>query len=89
MDAEMKQKLQSVLDRVKDPVYRTSITDLGLVDRIRHDEENGKLLVFLNFMRPGAKCCAIINGLVLNSTKKLLAEALEEAFPGLSVEYVR
>ena len=39
-------------------------------------------------MRPGAKCCAIINGLVLNRTKKLLAEALEEAFPDLCVEYV-
>jgi len=58
------------------------------VDRIRHDEENDKLLVFLNFMRPGAKCCAIINGLVLHSTKKLLAGALEKEFPGLSVEYV-
>jgi len=88
MDTALKQKLQAILDRVKEPVYNTSITDLGIVDGIRHDEENDKLLVFLNFVRPGAKCCAIINGLVLNSTKKLLAEALEEAFPGLSVEYV-
>lgn len=88
MDWEMKQKLQAVLDRVKDPVYRMSITDLGLVDRIRHDAENDKLLVFLSLMRPGPKCCAIINGLVLNSIQKLLAEALEKEFPGLSVEYV-
>lgn len=88
MNEEMKQRIQTVLDSVKDPVFQTSITDLGLVDRIRHDEKNDKLLVFLNFMRPGAKCCAIINGLVLNSTKKLLAEALEKEFPGLSVEYV-
>lgn len=88
MDAQMKQRLQAVLDSVKEPVYRASITDLGLVDRIRHDAENDKLLVFLNFMRPGAMCCAIINGMVLNRTKKLLSEALEKEFPGLSVEYV-
>jgi|GEM_PF-2809589 metal-sulfur cluster biosynthetic enzyme len=88
MDASMKQKLQRILDRVEEPVYNTSITDLGIVDGIRHDEENDKLLVFLNFMHPGPKCCAVINGLVLNSIKKLLAEALEDAFPGLSVEYV-
>lgn len=84
----MKHKLQAVLDRVKEPVYRTSIADLGLVDRIRYDAANDKLLVILNFMRPGAMCCAIIDGLVINSTKKLLAEALEKEFPGLSVEYV-
>ena len=84
----MKQRLQAVLDRVKDPVYRMSITELGLVDRIRHDAEKDRLLVFLNFMRPGAKCCVIINALVLKSTQTLLAEALEKEFPGLSVEYV-
>ena len=83
----MKHRIRTVLDSVKEPVFRVSITDLGLVERIRHDEENDKLIVFLNFMRPGAKCCAIINGLVLNSTKKLLAEALAKEFPGLSVEY--
>jgi hypothetical protein len=60
----------------------------GLSGFIMALDKKDKLLVFLNFFASGAKCCAIINGLVLNSTKKLLAEALKEAFPGVSVEYV-
>ena len=38
----MKQKLPKVLDRVSKPQTRRSLSDLGQVEKIRHDEANQK-----------------------------------------------
>ncbi|MFC1816164.1 hypothetical protein ACFL0M_09530 [Thermodesulfobacteriota bacterium] len=84
----MKQKLQAVLNRVKEPETNLAVTELGLVERIRYDHENGKLLVFLNTIRPGSVCCSRLGGFLLDSTKQNLSEVLGRAFPELSVQYM-
>jgi len=51
MGSQMKQKRLKTLDRVSKPQTRRFFSDLGLVEKIRHDEANQKRLVFL--MRSG------------------------------------
>ena len=87
MDDSMKHRLQMVLDRVREPETGQSITDLGLVRGINHHSAQRKLVVFLNPVRPGPTCCSIVGGLLLDTTKRDLAHALENEFPGLAVEY--
>ena len=88
MDQEMKEELQAVLERVREPETHLSVSDLGLVQGIRHDKDQRKLLVFLNTVRPGPLCCSIMGGLLLSTTKRNLSEELEKTFPDLSVKFV-
>ncbi len=47
MNSIMKEKIDSVLDRVKDPESDLSVAQLGLVKKVRYSEDN-KLLYILN-----------------------------------------
>ncbi len=84
----MKHKLQQVLDRARDPVNHQTIAELGLVERIRYDRDGARLVVFFHALRPGKVCCSLINDMVLNSIKKILADDLKSEFPDLSVEFM-
>jgi len=86
MDTIMKKKLQSVLERVKDPETNVAISELGLVERFRYYPEQKKLSVFLNPVRPGKVCCSIISSLLLTSTLKNLMNELQKEFPDFAVE---
>jgi metal-sulfur cluster biosynthetic enzyme len=89
MTSEMKQKIDAVLDRVKEPVTGLSIAQLGLVERLRYSESNRKLLVMLNAVNQRVpKCCAIIHGLVLSDTLDALTREFQEEFPELSIEII-
>ena len=82
----MKKKLQSVLERVRDPGTNVAISELGLVERFRYYPEQKKLSVFLNPVRPGKVCCSIISSLLLSSTLKDLMNELQKEFPDFAVE---
>ena len=86
MNTIMKKKLQSVLERVKDPETNVAISELGLVERFRYYPEQKKLSVFLNPVRPGKVCCSIISSLLLTSTLKNLMNELQKEFPDFAVE---
>jgi metal-sulfur cluster biosynthetic enzyme len=86
---EMKQKIDSVLDRVKEPVTGLPISQLGLVSRLRYSESKKKLFVFLSAPnRRTPKCCKIIQGLLLSDILKALTEEFNKAFPELGIEMV-
>ncbi len=82
----MKKKLQSVIERVKDPETNVAISELGLVERFRYYPEQKKLSVFLNPVRPGKVCCSIISSLLLSSTLKDLMNELQKEFPDFYLE---
>ena len=82
----MKMKLQSVLERVKDPETNLSMAELGLVERFRYYPKKKKISVFLNPVKPGKVCCSIISSLLLSSTLKDLMNELRKEFPDLSLE---
>ena len=86
MNTIMKKKLQSVLERVRDPETNVAISELGLVERFRYYPEQKKLSVFLNPVRPGKVCCSIISSLLLTSTLKNLMNELQKEFPDFAVE---
>ena len=82
----MKEKLQSVLERVKDPETDVPISELGLVERFRYYPKKKKLSAFLNPVGPGKVCCSIISSLLLTSTLKNLMNELKKEFPDFTVE---
>ena len=90
MDEEMKKKLDSVLDEVKDPESNLSIADLGLIKKFRYNEKLKELYVFDNFFshRPPCKTCVGISMLIENTIKRNLTEVLEREFPDLSILFV-
>jgi metal-sulfur cluster biosynthetic enzyme len=89
MTSKMKQKIDAVLDRVKEPVTGLPVAQLGLVERLRYNESKRKLFVFLNAEnRRIPKCCKIIQGLLLSDIIKALTEEFNKEFPELSVEIV-
>jgi len=82
----MKEKLQSVLERVKDPETNVAISELGLVERFRYYPKQKKLSIFLNPVRPGKVCCSIISSLLLSATLRDLMNELKKEFPDFTVE---
>jgi metal-sulfur cluster biosynthetic enzyme len=89
MTPEMKQKIDAVLDRVKEPVTGVSIAQLGLVERLRYSESNQKLFVIVNAANQRVpKCCRIIQGLLLSDILDALTQEFQKEFPELNVEIV-
>ena len=83
----MKQKIDGVLDRVKEPVTGLPIAQLGLVKRLRYSESKKKLFVFFNAVnRRMPKCCKIIQVLLLSDILNALAEEFTKEFPELTIE---
>jgi metal-sulfur cluster biosynthetic enzyme len=89
MTPKMKQKIDAVLDRVKDPETGLSIAQLGLVERLRYSESYQKLFVILKPVnRRVPKCCTIIQGLLLASILDATAKEFQREFPELVIEIV-
>lgn len=85
----MKQKIDAVLDRVKEPETGLTIAQLGLVERLRYSEQKKKLSVFLSTInRNQHRCCTIIQGLLLSSILNSLTEEFKKEFPELAIEIV-
>lgn len=83
----MKEKIDSVLDTVKEPETGLTMAQLGFVERIRYNAEKKKLTVFSCNLKPNHKyCCTIIQGLLISGTINSLTEAFQKEFPDLSVE---
>lgn len=90
MDPEMAKTIESVLDRVKDPESGYSLAQLGIVERVRYNEEKKALYVFTDFLshQPSCMACVGIASVVINGIRRNLEEELRAAFPELEVELV-
>jgi metal-sulfur cluster biosynthetic enzyme len=89
MTPKMKQKIDAVLDRVKDPETGLSIAQLGLVERLRYSESKKILYVILSAInRSPRKCCTIIQCLLLSGVLNALTEEFTKEFPALTIEIV-
>jgi metal-sulfur cluster biosynthetic enzyme len=89
MDAAMKEKIDTILDTVKEPETGLTMAQLGFVERIRYIEAQKKLTVFSSSLKANRKlCCTVMQGLLISGTKKSLTEAFQKAFPDLAVEVV-
>ena len=89
MDSVMKEKIDQVLDTVKEPETGLTMAQLGFVERVRYSEEKKKLQVFSCNLKPNHKyCCTVMQGLLISGTINSLTEAFQKAFPDLSVEVI-
>jgi metal-sulfur cluster biosynthetic enzyme len=89
MDAAMKEKIDTILDTLKEPETGLTMAQLGFVERIRYSENQKKLTVFSRNLQTKQKlCCSVMQGLLISGTKNSLTEAFQEAFPDLAVEVV-
>jgi metal-sulfur cluster biosynthetic enzyme len=85
----MKEKIDRVLDTVKEPETGLTMAQLGFVERIRYNEEKRKLTVFSCNLKPNHKyCCTVIQGLLISGTINSLTQAFQNEFPDLAVEVV-
>lgn len=82
----MKKKLDTVLDRVKEPESGLSVSQLGLVERFRFIEKDRRLIVFKSRIRSSKGCCTVVANMLLHSTLKSLTQELETEFPDLRIE---
>ena len=90
MKPEMIQKIDAVLERVRDPESDLTVARLGLVQRVRYNEEKKALYVFTNFDSHVPRChtCRFIGAAVAARIFKDLKGAFEAEFPDLSVEFI-
>jgi metal-sulfur cluster biosynthetic enzyme len=89
MDAVMKEKIDNILDTIKEPETGLTMAQLGFVERIRYSEKQKKLTVFSSNIKANRKlCCTVMQGLLISGTKNALTEAFQKAFPDLAVEVV-
>ena len=84
----MTQKIDAVLDRVKEPESGLSISQLGLVKKLRHNKNRKKLTVYIDTIGPAKGCCAIMSAMLLSTTLENLAREFESEFPDLTVEFI-
>ena len=85
----MAKKIDAVLERVKEPESNLSIAQLGLVDRVRYNQEHHKLYIVTTPLKSNRHyCCTIIQGLLISSTLESLTEEFQKEFPDLSIELV-
>ncbi len=86
----MIKKIDTVLDRVKDPESGLSVLHLGLVKRVRFSEARKKLFVFTDFQShmPDCKTCVFIAKMVGENILRNLTVEFNLEFPDLEIEFV-
>lgn len=85
----MKAKIDSVLERVKEPESNLSIAQLGLVDKLRYSPTRKRLYIYTSTIRHNRKqCCTILQGLLIAGTLNSLIAEFQKEFPDLAVEVV-
>ncbi len=90
MDKSIQEKFDRVLQDVKDPESNLPISDFGVVQKFRYNEEQRKIYVFVEFQshRPACVTCVGISLAIENTIERLVKEELEKEFPGFTVEFV-
>lgn len=89
-DPAVQEKIDEILDRVKDPESGLSIASIGLVRRIRVSDEHRYIYLDVPFDNhtPGCLACAGIAMAIVASIRRDLKAAFEEEFPGYTVEFI-
>lgn len=89
MDEEMKRKIDLVLDRVKDPESDLPISRLGVIERLRYNEEKSELYIFADFLshQPGCMACVGIAATVIDGIKRRLLAEFGREFPELRIMF--
>jgi metal-sulfur cluster biosynthetic enzyme len=90
MDPEMKKKIDAILARVTDPESGLSLDRLGIVTRVRYNEEKREMYLFTDFLNHLPRCatCRGIAMAIMSSLMKTLKEEFEMEFSDITIELV-
>ena len=90
MDSEMTQKIDAILGRIKDPESGLSLDRLGIVTRVRYNEEKREMYLFTDFLDhlPSCATCRGIAVAIMSSLMKSLKEEFEKEFTDITIEFV-
>jgi len=90
MDPEMTQKIDAILERVKDPESGLSMDRLGVVTRVRYNEGKREMYVFTELQNhlPTCNTCRGIAVAIMSSLMRNLKEEFEGEFPDITIEFV-
>lgn len=88
LDLAVRQKFDSVLDRLKEPQSELSFAELALVKKISYHEKEKTLVAYMDIPAPRLECmaCSAVNGFVVERLERDLKAALEAEFPGWIVK---
>ena len=81
-------KIEAVLDRVREPESNLSIAQLGLVKKLRYVENKKTLYIFTRDPSAPKACCTIIAKLLQTSLSEKLIQEFQIEFPDLTIEFV-
>lgn len=82
----MKRRIDDVLDRVKDPESGYSVAELGLIHRLRYNDEKRELYIFADFVshQPGCMTCVGIASVIIDGIRRRLLEEFATEFPEIT-----
>jgi metal-sulfur cluster biosynthetic enzyme len=88
MPLPVQRKIDSVLQRVKEPETLRSIGELNLVRRVRYSQSEKRLIVFMDIADPRSTCmvCSLVTEHLRSSIQRELQREMEREFPGFTVE---
>ncbi|WDP83878.1 MAG: hypothetical protein HUN05_00755 [Desulfobacter sp.] len=87
MDPKIQNIIDSVLDKIMDSQSGMSVLSLGLVQKVRYNETEKKLIVFLNPMGKSKTCCSALNMTILADLEKKMESDFARAFPGFAISF--
>lgn len=84
----MVKKIDSILERVKEPESGLSISDLGFVERIRFSANKNRFYVFTKALHQTHGCCTLLSLVQQTDVLSDLRREFEKEFPENWVEIV-
>jgi len=86
----MTEKIASILERVKDPESGLSVEEVGVVKRVRYNEEKKEMYIVTDFVShlPGCLTCVGIAMAVMSTIVRNLNEEFQKEFPNLTIQFV-
>lgn len=84
-DNNIQEKIDRLLDRVKDTGSGLTLAQLGLVKKVRFNENQRKLTLFLEGISSQKACCAAMNLAILGDVETRLKDEFKKEFPGFEI----
>ena len=88
MDSEMIRKIDSVLERVKEPESNLAVGELGIIQKFRYNQHKRALYIFANTYGSRKACCYLITKLIESDVMNRVKNELKKEFPELTIRFV-
>lgn len=84
-DNNVQEKIDKILDRVKDTGSGLTLAQLGLVKKVRFNGDQKKLTLFLEGISSQKACCIAMNLTILGDIEARLKSEFQKEFPGFEI----